>query len=123
MKMLSEHFTDLEFICRHCKKLPLSGIDMQLIYKLEVLRYKLGDKAIHIVSGYRCSIHNKSIHGAEHSQHMYGKAADITVDNIPVAKLLLVAEPIFYDGGIGKYTGFIHVDSRGVLVRWKELGK
>lgn len=45
---------------------------------LEPLRAELG-RPITITSGFRCSKLNKAVGGVEHSQHMYGQAADIRI--------------------------------------------
>lgn len=48
---------------------------------LQPLRDKL-DKPIKILSGYRCPELNKLVGGANNSDHLYGKAADITVTGL-----------------------------------------
>jgi hypothetical protein len=78
---------------------------------LDVVTRRLGKVTVH--SGLRPPYYNARIGGAKNSQHMYGRAADITVagyspaqvhayvrDNIPAAK------------GLGRYPGFTHVDVR-----------
>ena len=44
---------------------------------LELVRAALGDRPIHINSGYRCATLNTKIGGAKNSRHMDGLAADI----------------------------------------------
>ena len=51
----------------------------RLMWRLEALRAKLGDKPIAINSGFRSVEYNKCIRGASMSQHMYGTAADLRV--------------------------------------------
>jgi hypothetical protein len=69
---LSAHFRAEELQCPHCKKLIcLRG----LLVAAEVYRDTWGP--LPIVSGYRCSDHNKSVGGASRSQHLYGRAIDV----------------------------------------------
>ena len=50
----------------------------QLAIGLEKIRKELGDKALHISSGYRCPDLNRAVGGAKLSAHMDGYAADFT---------------------------------------------
>lgn len=51
----------------------------RLMWRLEALRKKGGDKPIGINSGFRSVAYNKCIGGASLSQHMYGTAVDMRV--------------------------------------------
>ena len=51
----------------------------RMMWRLEALRAKLGDRPIAINSGFRSVAYNKCIGGAAHSQHMYGTAVDMRV--------------------------------------------
>ncbi|MFP5353422.1 MAG: D-Ala-D-Ala carboxypeptidase family metallohydrolase, partial [Actinomycetota bacterium] len=51
----------------------------RLMWRLEALRAKLGDKPIAINSGFRSVEYNRCIRGASMSQHMYGTAVDMRV--------------------------------------------
>jgi uncharacterized protein YcbK (DUF882 family) len=115
---IGPHFKYDEFRCKCCGKLPPQGIDPNLILKLEILRMLLGDKQIIIRSGYRCPTHNKAVNGAPKSQHMYGKAADIAVMGVVPSAVAAAAEPVFLNGGLGRYKDFTHVDSRKEKARW-----
>lgn len=115
---IGPHFKYDEFRCKCCGKLPPNGIDPNLVLKLEILRKMLGDKPIIITSGYRCPTHNKKVNGAQNSQHLYGKAADIVVKGISPSDVYTLAEKVFYDGGLGRYSTFTHVDTRGKMSRW-----
>jgi len=120
MGSLSEHFDCSEFACPDCGKCEVSPI---LLSALEELRSLLG-KPIHILSGYRCSEHNKSVGGASASQHVLGQAADIRVVGLSLIELYKKAKQVkaFMRGGIGLYdTGFIHVDVRAGLARWSRV--
>lgn len=107
---LSEHFYSSEFKCkcdsRACLK---TKIDMDLVTLLEQLRVNL-NKPILIHSGYRCEAHNAKIGGAKHSQHVLGKAVDISVKGISMDDLYQAIKKLKF-GGIGKASSFIHVDT------------
>lgn len=119
---ISPHFTAGEFFCRHCHKLPPQGIDKKLLNKLEELRMYFR-KPVHINSGYRCPFHNKQVGGVQDSQHVKGKAADITVGGIEVCDLAWQAARVFgWLSGVGIYPehhgNFVHVDTRTWHARW-----
>jgi uncharacterized protein YcbK (DUF882 family) len=92
---------------------------------LEVLRAELG-APIKVGSGYRDPAYNKSIGGAKASQHMAGRAADITVAGISPARVHAKVLALYEMGrlpslgGLGSYETFTHVDIRSAkrLVRW-----
>ena len=115
---IGPHFKYNEFRCKCCGKLPDKGIDLNLVLKLETLRMILGDKQIIIRSGYRCPNHNKQVDGAPNSQHLYGRAADIIIKGVNPSDVAKAAELVFYNGGLGRYKDFTHVDSRDDRARW-----
>jgi uncharacterized protein YcbK (DUF882 family) len=116
-KQLSKHFNEEEFRCRDGSIKP---IDKALIEGLERLRELAGNKSIHINSGYRSPTYNKKIGGAPRSQHVQGKAADITIAGFTPRQVAELAEkvPRFRNGGIGIYDTFTHVDVRKGAARW-----
>jgi len=116
---ISEHFSLKEFECREGKEVKLHK---ELIIKLEKLRSLIGQPLI-INSGYRTLEYNKKIGGAERSQHVEGKAADIRkVDGLTIDEMANMAEMVGFDG-IGKYSNFIHVDVRkNGPARWDNRG-
>ena len=113
----SEHFgldTDPNLACPCCGQVK---VDPHLIEVLEMIRNHF-DRPVHINSGYRCDIHNKAIGGASPvSQHLKGKAADIVVQGVSPAKVQQYLAD--FDGGVGSYKTFTHVDVRGYKARWK----
>lgn len=112
------HFTVNEFRCRHCGDVKL---EINLLLKLEELRKFIGNRPIIINSGYRCTIHNKKVNGAVNSQHLYGRAADISVKGITIKILAIRANEVFVKGGVGYYSSFVHVDVRGYRARWNSF--
>jgi uncharacterized protein YcbK (DUF882 family) len=117
-EMLSEHFSKKELECPHCGECK---VDPVLIESLEKLRAEIG-KPILVHSGYRCPEHNAAVGGAHGSEHMEGKAADISVEGMALwqLKLAAVQVPRFCQGGIGSYPedGHLHVDVRATPARW-----
>ena len=88
---------------------------------------KIGDKKIRrlfrapirINSAARCLKHNARVGSTDTSQHVLGKAADIEVKGISPDVVADFAEKIMVDrGGIGRYTNFVHIDSRDKKARW-----
>lgn len=51
------------------------------VYVLQPIRDELGIP-VTVTSGYRTPRHNKSVEGADHSQHIYGEAADILCEGL-----------------------------------------
>lgn len=74
MALVSKHFDSSEFVCGHCGR--LEALDPDLVACLERLREIVG-KPLVIVSGYRCCRGNASVGGAQYSEHLVGRAADI----------------------------------------------
>lgn len=107
---------------------PLDWVPTRLVplcLILEKLREQL-KAPIKIGSGYRDPAYNAAIGGARASQHMAGRAADITVKGVSAAKVHATVLRLYNEkklpalGGLGQYPGFIHVDVRPTnrLVRW-----
>ena len=122
-KRLSPAFRVREFRCRDGTDTIL--IDEGLVVLLQCIREHFG-KPVTITSGYRTAAHNRSVGGAAYSQHLYGRAADIRVQGIPVEQLAAYAETCLPGtGGIGRYppragraVGWVHVDTRPAKSRW-----
>jgi uncharacterized protein YcbK (DUF882 family) len=120
---LSDHFDSDEFKCPDC---GVAVVNPRLIDALEGFRVFCGGKPVTILSGYRCAKDNRNAHGASHSQHMLGNAADVRVKGLSLTEMYSAAlrEILFFNGGIGVYDeGFIHVDVRTVDdgARWARV--
>lgn len=112
-----KNFKVQEFACQHCREIK---IDINLLVKLEELRKAVGNKPLVIRSAYRCPVHNKNVGGASKSQHLYGKAVDISHHNIGRALLERHADRIFSKGGVGMGgNNIVHVDTRNGKARWR----
>ena len=122
-RQLAPGFKVREFRCRDGSDAIM--IDQTLVVLLQAIREHFG-KAVVITSGYRTAAHNKAVGGAAYSQHLYGRAADIRVQGIPVEQLAAYAETCLPGtGGIGRYppragraVGWVHVDTRPAKSRW-----
>jgi hypothetical protein len=132
---VTQHFSVDEWKCHDGTPYPPDWITERLLplcKALEALRVKLGGRAITILSGYRSPAHNAAVGGAQRSQHMDGRAADITVEgtapsDVHTALLELFGLGEIEIGGLGIYPGWVHVDVRprppsGHLARWVGTG-
>ena len=128
---VTPNFTVEEFHCHSGEPYPSLWVVERLrplCLVLERLREELGHRPISILSGYRTPFHNAAIGGAKQSQHMAGRAADITVDGVEpsavhAALLALFRAGTIEIGGLGFYPGWVHVDVRprpqsGHLCEW-----
>jgi len=109
MNDLSEHFSRTEFACKcGC---GFNTVDVELLDVLLALRSALGPTTIN--SACRCPAHNLSVGGAENSQHVLGRAADIVVANTEPEVVVAYLND-WYPGelGLGSYSTFTHIDSR-----------
>ena len=88
-RKLSANFTVAEFACKDGSD-PVF-VDSSLAALLQKIRDHFGRPVV-ITSGYRTAAHNRSVGGAAYSQHLYGRAADIRVQGIPVEQLAAYAE-------------------------------
>lgn len=127
-KNLTNNFKENEFACKHCGKVPSDGIPIALVTGLQSLRDELG-KPIIILSGFRCSWHNRSVGGSRDSKHLLGMAADITTGReFPILDVFRRATKYFPRVGLYKskyHPGFgsIHVDifdKDGNLYWWRD---
>ena len=121
---ITTNFHLREFACKDGTAVPnhLIGNVQHLARQLQALREHIG-KPVHINSAYRTESHNKRIGGATRSMHLQAKAADITVRDISPAALATIIERLIAAGkmqigGVGRYRGFVHVDS-GAVRRWR----
>jgi uncharacterized protein YcbK (DUF882 family) len=118
------NFALSEFACKDGTPVP-SGLIQNvktLALNLQVLRDSF-KSAIRINSAYRHPAYNNSVGGASNSQHLYAKAADITIRGVsPISIKTRIEELInkkkMKQGGVGLYSSFVHYDVRGTMARW-----
>ena len=97
---LSPHFCVREFRCKDGSD-PVF-IDTALAELLERIREHFG-KPVTITSAYRTPAHNAKAGGAKFSQHLYGRAADIRVQDVSVEAVAAYAESLMPGwGGVGR---------------------
>ena len=121
---LSINFSLSEFACNDGSETPCEvQVNLkEVALNLQQLRDYLG-VPITVNSGYRSPAYNKKVGGASKSQHLLGKAADITVPNkrpVQVKAIIekLISEGKMKNGGIGLYPTFVHYDVRDLPARW-----
>ena len=110
-------------------------IDKDVLFMMLELIHSLDDLGMnkygfHIRNSHRHPKHNTDNNGASYSQHMFGKAIDIGIDDINNdGEETQDDKTIVYDllqkivgskGGLGKYPGTmnLHFDCRGFKARW-----
>lgn len=113
---ISKDFSLHEFQCKDGS--GLVKVDSGLLDKLQQLRDRLG-LPMTINSAYRTPEHNKKVSGATNSQHLLGKAVDISILNqkLDIETIRDLADAIGFTG-IGIYDTFIHLDVRDTPNKW-----
>jgi uncharacterized protein YcbK (DUF882 family) len=93
-------------------------MDPHLLAVLQTVRDDVGF-SLHINSGFRCETHNTTVGGKKSkSQHLLGKAVDISTKNMSGAQKFALLKAAFNRGftGVGVYPTFFHLDVRDIPV-------
>jgi len=121
----TEHFSWRE-LDRYGDRTPEAERNLlELAEALEVIRAEAGcPLAITPNGGY----HGEAMDAAGHkrsagSQHRKGRAADLVPRGVSLVELhriilRLMKEGKIPQGGVGRYSSFVHVDTRGYPARW-----
>lgn len=120
---LSPHFRVHEFTCHDGTPPPAAARPAVLYlcqFILEPMRRDFGP--ITIVSGYRTPKHNRLVHGARDSRHVYddhpeSPAADIRCKHGNPHDWYVWLDS-HMGGGLGRYATWVHVDLRRTRTRW-----
>ena len=115
---LSAYFNVSEFRCK-CGKVHDTLLADELVEKLEQLYAALNCSKIIVTSGFRCSMHDRTVGGSGTGQHTKGNAADICCygqDGQPISSKVVCckAQDIGFTG-IANITAayqYTHVDVR-----------
>ena len=83
----------------------------RMMYKLEAIRVKIGNRPMNVNSGFRSISHNRNVGGASNSQHTYGIAADISASGVSTTTVRNAAKSSGFSG-IYSEGSFTHMDSR-----------
>ncbi len=121
---LSKNFSKSEFMCSCGCEMPKEVLNnvQKVANQLQALRNIVG-KSITVNSGYRCPEWNTKVGGVKTSQHILGKASDITIKDMTpddVAHLIeqMIDSGDMLQGGLGRYNTFTHYDIRKTKARW-----
>lgn len=121
---IGKHFRVKEFACHDGSDTIL--IATATVELLDQIRNHYGLPVV-ILSGYRTPAWNRRVGGAKDSQHVKGTAADFIVRKpdggivspLEVYKAIDTGKIIgTHRGGLGKYIGFTHIDTRIGKARW-----
>ena len=120
------NFTWAEFT-KGGRRIPVdAGVTSRIVKLaryLDEVRSFLGDRAIHITSGYRDPVSNRYVGGARDSRHMYGDAVDFWVEGMDVVDAFYKLKGYHRTGGLAVGNGFVHLDLRpGAPARWTYPG-
>jgi len=87
--------------------------------------FSTGDIRVKITSGSRCKKYSKLLNLSVKSQHVFAKAADITIydkisgKEIPTSDVAAYLEQRYPTShGIGRYHTHTHIDVRKIKARW-----
>lgn len=108
-KQLQYHFTGAEMACKDGTEEYMYAPELMRI--LENIREHF-NKPVIINSGYRTPEWNTKVSGAKNSYHMKGMAADIVVKGVNPKQVAEYASVIMPNGGVIRYTNFVHIDVR-----------
>jgi N-acetylmuramoyl-L-alanine amidase len=99
-----------------CNEIPPDALWPNILPAIKAadeIRARVG-VPVRILSGYRNAAYNRAVGGARNSLHTQFRALDLTA-RIAIPDLHRAAVAVrndgIFDGGIGVYTGFIHIDN------------
>ena len=94
---------------------------MPTLWIADLARTQLGF-SLTITSAYRSTDYNKAVGGAVRSQHLANTALDLIPSKGRVRELydqlIAMRKGGAFRGGVGIYSSFVHVDTRGKNATW-----
>ena len=105
----------LDWLMRDVYAQRVRPIDMRLFYLLAMLQAEFGGRPILVTSGYRTRATNEwlrsqGIGAARDSFHLRGRAVDIKLSGVPLARVAAFGSLLGL-GGVGLYGAFVHLDT------------
>ena len=89
---------------------------------IDRLASEMGAPVESILSAYRSPRYNRAVRGKSHSFHMHNQAIDVQFQGTSPWRVASVARYLRkkgkFDGGVGRYRSFVHVDTRGYNADW-----
>lgn len=89
---------------------------------LDQLSREMGVPVKAILSAYRSPRYNRAVRGKSRSYHMANLALDIQFHGVSAWRVASVARFLRkkgkFEGGVGRYSSFVHLDTRGYNVDW-----
>jgi len=83
---------------------------------------RIGAPLREITSAYRSPRYNRAVGGKSRSYHMQNMACDIQFRGVSPYHVAYVAKQMrrqgYYKGGVGLYSSFVHIDTRGSNATW-----
>ena len=114
--LVAPNFRAREFDCNGSGCCGETPIDEKLVEYLQKIRDHFG-KPVHI-TGYRCKAYNSAVpNAAPNSYHIYGMAADLSIEGVDPLEIAKYAESMGVLG-IGHYDTFVHIDTRTTKSFW-----
>ena len=110
---------DLYYFMRDFREKQILPIDTELVNMMySMQKVHSPTKPLNLLSGYRTYKTNKKVGGAKHSQHMNGKAVDLSPSNTSLVILKRMQKHALNSkiGGVGLYKRkrFLHIDTGNV---------
>ena len=89
---------------------------------IDRLSNEMGAPVKSVLSAYRCPRYNRAVGGKSRSYHMSNVAIDIQFHGVSPWRVASVARYLRkkgkFEGGVGRYSSFVHVDTRGFNADW-----
>jgi len=89
---------------------------------IDRLASEMGSPVDTILSAYRCPRYNRAVRGKSRSFHLNNQAVDVQFHGASPWRVASVARFLRkkgkFDGGVGRYSSFVHVDTRGYNADW-----